>query len=821
MKVFKFGGSSVGSVENINRIIGIIRKEKENGEEVALVCSAFSKVTDQLINAGKLAEKKDNTTYLEIFENFRERHRIAIEELIAVSDIRNVMMEEFVESMVRVEDILKGINLLGELSDKTLAQLVSYGERFSSFIVAGALRSAGLQGVYVNAINLIRTDSNYLSAKVNFEKTNKNILDYFDVLSGTAVITGFIGSDEHGNVTTLGRGGSDYTAAIFGAALKADAIEIWTDVDGVLTADPRRVEQAFTIPTLSYKEAMELSHFGAKVIYPPSIQPAYIKNIPLIIKNTFNPEHSGTYISKVSGKTNNSIKGISSISDIAMLRMEGTGMVGVVGIASRLFACLSRAGINIIFLTQGSSEHSICFGIVPNEIKKAQKSVEEEFRYEIQNRQIAPLVVETSNSIIAVIGENMTNVPGVSAKMFKALGNNGINVKAIAQGSSELNITAVIDRHNEAKALNALHEIFFETDVHSVNIFLVGPTGLIGKTLLKQIHEQFDYLMKEKSIQINVTGIINSKKMLIDSNGINLKKWNTQLEEKGETSSIESFTNKIIDLNFANSVFVDCSASKHVVEYYEKLLKKSVSIVTPNKIANTLSQEKYVRLRELAKKSNARFMYETNVGAGLPIIGVLQSLLTSGDKILKIEAVLSGTLSFIFNTFKDNLKFSEVVLDAKAKGFTEPDPRDDLSGLDVARKALILSRDCGAKMELSDIAVENLVPENLRDVDVKTFLTKLPDVDASYEKLKNDAERKGNVLRYMAVIENGKVAIELKQVDSQHPFYNLSGSDNMIVFTTERYKTNPLVIKGPGAGAEVTAAGVFAEIITIGNYMAS
>ena len=508
MKVFKFGGSSVGSVENIKRIIGIIRSEKENGEEVALVCSAFSKVTDQLINAGKLAEKKDNTTYLEIFENFRERHRIAIEELITVSDIKNVMLEEFVESMVRVEDILKGINLLGELSDKTLAQLVSFGERFSSFIVAGALRSAGLQGVYVNAINLIRTDTNYLSAKVNLEKTNKNILDYFDVLNGTAVITGFIGSDEHGNVTTLGRGGSDYTAAIFGAALKADAIEIWTDVDGVLTADPRRVEQAFTIPTLSYKEAMELSHFGAKVIYPPSIQPAYIKNIPLIIKNTFNPEHPGTYISKVSGKTNNAIKGISSISDIAMLRMEGTGMVGVVGIASRLFACLSRASINIIFLTQGSSEHSICFGIVPNEIKKAQKSVEEEFRYEIQNRQIAPLVVETSNSIIAVIGENMTNVPGVSAKMFKALGNNGINVKAIAQGSSELNITAVIDRYNEAKALNALHEIFFETDVHSVNIFLVGPTGLIGKTLLKQIHEQFEYLMKEKSIQINVTGII-------------------------------------------------------------------------------------------------------------------------------------------------------------------------------------------------------------------------------------------------------------------------------------------------------------------------
>lgn len=384
-----------------------------------------------------------------------------------------------------------------------------------------------------------------------------------------------------------------------------------------------------------------------------------------------------------------------------------------------------------------------------------------------------------------------------------------------------MNITAVIDRHNEAKALNALHEIFFESDVHSINIFLVGPTGLIGKTLLKQISNQFEYLKKEKSIQINVTGIINSKKMLIDSNGIDLENWESILDTNGEKSDLENYTNKIIDLNFANAVFVDCSASKYVVEFYEKLLKKSISIVTPNKIANTLSQEKYVRLRELAKKSNARFMYETNVGAGLPVIGVLQSLMNSGDKILKIEAVLSGTLSFIFNTYKGDLKFSDVVLDAKAKGYTEPDPRDDLSGLDVARKALILSRDSGAQMELSDIKVENLVPENLREVDVKTFLERLPEVDAAYETIKKDAESKGNLLRYMAVIENGTAKIELKQVDNKHPFFNLSGSDNMIVFTTERYKNNPLVIKGPGAGAEVTAAGVFAEIISIGNYMAN
>ncbi|MDB5226794.1 MAG: bifunctional aspartate kinase/homoserine dehydrogenase [Bacteroidota bacterium] len=821
MKVLKFGGTSVGSIENIKRIIEIVRKEKEEDEDIVLVCSAFSKVTDQLINAGKLAEKKDNVTYLEIFESFKERHRAAIEELIADSAVKTEMLEEFVDSMIRVEDILKGIHMLGELSDKTLGQLVSFGERFASFIVAGALRSAGLNGIYVNATKLVRTDSNFLSAKVNFEKTNKNIFEFFEAINGIAVITGYIGSDEYGNVTTLGRGGSDYTAAIFGAALKAEAIEIWTDVNGVLTADPRRVEQAFTIPTLSYKEAMELSHFGAKVIYPPSIQPAYIRNIPLIIKNTFNPSHPGTFVSKDSGKSNNVIKGISSISDIAVLRMEGTGMVGVVGIASRLFGCLSRAGINIIFLTQGSSEHSICFGIVPNEIKKAQRCVEEEFRYEIQNRQIQPLVVETSNSIIAVIGENMSNVPGVSAKMFKALGKNGINVKAIAQGSSELNITAVIDRVNEAKALNALHEIFFESDVHSINVFLVGPTGLIGKTLLKQIRNQFEYLKKEKSIQINVTGIINSKKMLIHSNGINLENWEETLQEKGEASDLDAFTNKMIDLNFANTVFVDCSASKSVVEYYEKLLKKSISIVTPNKIANTLSQEKYVRLRALAKLSNSRFMYETNVGAGLPVIGTLHSLMNSGDKILKIEAVLSGTLSYIFNTYKENLKFSDVVLDAKEKGFTEPDPRDDLSGLDVARKALILSRDSGAQMELEDIKVENLVAENLRSVDVKTFLQKLPEMDATYEKMKKDAESKGNVLRYMAVIENGSVQIVLKQVDNKHPFYNLSGSDNMIVFTTERYKNNPLVIKGPGAGAEVTAAGVFAEVISIGNYMAN
>lgn len=819
MKVLKFGGTSVGSIENIHRIIDIVRKEKKNGEDVLLVCSAFNTVTDQLIQAGKLAGKRDRS-YLEILSGVKKRHLAAIDKLVQKKTIKPAMVKELEEGLQRVEDILKGVNLLGELSDKTLANLVSFGERFSCFIIAGALKEANLKGIYVNATQLVKTDSNFLSARVNFDKTNKNIIDFFEALNGVAVVTGFIGSDDHGNITTLGRGGSDYTAAIFGAALKVDVIEIWSDVDGVLTADPRRVEQAFTVPTLSYKEAMELSHFGAKVIYPPTIQPAYVKGIPIVIKNTFNPEHPGTFISKNAGKSNNAIKGISSISDIAVLRMEGTGMIGVVGIASRLFGTLSKAGVNIIFLTQGSSEHSICFGILPGDVKKAQRAVEEEFRYEMLNKHIQPLVVESDKTIIAVIGENMSNVPGISGKMFKALGKNGINVKAIAQGSSELNITAVIDKVNEAKALNALHEIFFETDYHSINLYLVGPTGLIGSTLLQQIRKQKEFLQKEMNIELNIIGMINSKKMLLDSNGIDLNKWE-KLMDKGESANLSSFANRVIELNFANSIVVDCSASKHVVEYYEKFLKRSISIITPNKIANTLSQAKYVGLRDIAKRSNARFMYETNVGAGLPVINTLHALLNSGDKILKIEAVLSGTLSYIFNTYKGNLKFSNVVLDAKAKGFTEPDPRDDLSGLDVARKALILSRELGVQMELADIKVENLVPANLRNVDVKTFLAKLPSVDAQYEKVKQAAESKGHVLRYMAVIENGKVEIVLKEVDQKHPFYNLSGSDNMIVFTSERYKNNPLVVKGPGAGAEVTAAGVFAEIISLGNYMAN
>jgi aspartokinase/homoserine dehydrogenase 1 len=815
MKVLKFGGSSVGSIANLESVCGIIEREYDGSNGLFVICSAFGGVTDDLIDIAHKACASD-LHYREEIAQVEKRHRDVVKHFIPKNEdvIRHIDL-----SFGKINSLLNGMELLGQLPDHSLAHLTSFGERLSCYIISAILQSREIEAEYIKATGCIRTDNAYLNAKVDFNTTNDLIRQQFGQYGKVAVVTGFISSDDKGHITTLGRGGSDFTASIFAAALEVEEIQIWTDVDGVLTADPRKVDQAFTIPSLSYLEAMELSHFGAKVIYAPTIQPALSKGIPLRILNTQNPSHAGTRVSRESDEDGNVIKGISSLSNVTLLRFEGSGLVGVIGMAARLFGALSQARINIIFLTQGSSEHSICFGVLPSDAQKARKAVEETFMLEIQSGFIQPLVIEEEKSIVAVIGERMSKKPGIAAKMFRALGKNGINISAIAQGSSELNITAVIDRIHEAKALNALHEIFFLNDLNSINIFVVGPSGLIGGTLLQQIQRQQDFLKKEKSMEINLIGIINSSRMYIDTNGIDIAGWEAVLDEKGNDASLREFIEAIDALDFSNSVFIDCSASEEVVEYYEEVLERSISVITPNKIANTLSQDKYNRLRNLSKLYGASFLYETNVGAGLPVISTLHALQNSGDKILKIEAVLSGSLSFIFNSFHGDRKFSEIVSEAKERGYTEPDPRDDLSGLDVARKALILSRETGVKKTLEDIAVENLVPEDGRNGSVEDFFEAMKRADAGFEDLKLSAEKEGKVLRYLATIEGGEVSIKLQAVGNEHPFYQLSGSDNMIVFTTERYRDNPLVVKGPGAGAEVTAAGVFAEIISIASYM--
>jgi aspartokinase/homoserine dehydrogenase 1 len=569
---------------------------------------------------------------------------------------------------------------------------------------------------------------------------------------------------------------------------------------------------------MTYEEAMEMSHFGAKVIHPPTIQPALDKKIPLLIKNTFKPEHKGTYISKETSDQEYLIKGISSIDRISLLTLQGSGMVGVAGISARLFSSLSQAKINVILITQGSSEHTISFAVKPEDAIPAQQAIEETFRLEIRAKIIEKVRVENDLSVIAVIGENMRNTPGVSGRLFQALGKNGISVVATAQGSSELNISTVIHRHDLDKALNSLHQAFFLSDVKTLSVFLVG-TGLIGSTLIKQIAKHRDHLKNAHSLEIVIAGIANSKKMIFDSDGLSLQKYSDLLIKSGEKMDISSFVEKMRELNLSQSIFVDCTSDETIAEKYSEILQHSISIVTPNKVANSGSYKKYLQLRNQARKSNVRFMYETNVGAGLPVINTLNDLMSSGDRIIKIEAVLSGTLSFIFNNFLEGCSFSDIVKEAKKRGYTEPDPRVDLSGKDVARKLLILARETGYEMELKDIKINSILPAScLRAKTIDDFFKELSQNDNVFEKRRAAASSKNKVLRFIAKLEGGKALINLEEVDNKHPFYNLSGSDNIISFTTERYHDRPLVVKGPGAGAEVTAAGVFAEIISIGKY---
>jgi bifunctional aspartokinase / homoserine dehydrogenase 1 len=829
MKVLKFGGSSVAKPERIQGIVAILKKYQERGDKFTVIFSAFGGVTDSLLDMAAKAEASDEA-YMVGFEQFKIRHLDAAKALLSPERFALVRTKIFL-NCDDLLGILRGIFLIREVSLRTSDYVVSFGERMSNLIIAHVLDESGIPAAFLDARRVIKTDKSFGAAKVDFEETDKLVSEYYRANDNKVqVVTGFIGSakgsgkgSDFGLTTTLGRGGSDYTAAIIAAGLNASVIEIWTDVDGVLTADPRKVKKAFTIPTMTYAEAMEMSHFGAKVIYPPTLQPAFRKKIPLYIKNTFNPDFVGTLVSSEKNKSEHAVQGISSISNMSLLTLSGSGLFGVPGVAGRLFAALAGKKINVILITQGSSESSISFAVQPSDAAKACKVVEKAFELELANGSVNPLSIEPDLAAVAIVGENMRYQPGIAGTMFQALGKNGVNCIAIAQGSSELNISVIVPKTDESKALNALHEAFFLSDTQTLHIFMSG-VGLIGSTLLKQIASQAAYLKADRQMEIKVVGLSNSRKMLFDESGIDLANWKTQLTETGEAATPSLFTEKMKSLNLSNSIFVDCTANVDVAATYSGILDSSISISTANKIANSSSYSNFKNLKSIAAKRGVMFLYETNVGAGLPVISTLNDLINSGDRILKIEGVLSGSLSFIFNNFKPDVAFFDVVTKAKELGYTEPDPRIDLTGVDVRRKLVILARVAGLQLEESDVDIKNFLPQACLDAStVEQFFNELKSKSANFEDMlssfANHPLEKGGKLRMLAKIEGGKATIGLERVDAANPFYSLEGSDNMIVFTTERYRERPLVVRGPGAGAEVTAAGVFAEIITIGNFL--
>jgi len=814
MNVLKFGGTSVGSAKNINKVISILDNYSKNNRVICVV-SAVGGITDKLLKAAELAQSKSKD-YISVFEDISDKHHSILKNLIPLES--KSISAHLNDKLQELRDLLDGIFLINELSPKTSDKLVSFGELLSSFIIAETMKSRNMDCIRKNSQELIVTNSNFTKAEVQYQKTNSNIKSYFsEAKQQITILPGFIAKSTLGEITTLGRGGSDFTAAIVAAALNVDTLEIWTDVSGMFTTNPKSVKQAFPIKNLSYQEAMELSHFGAKVLYPPTVQPVLDLKIPIHIKNTLDPDAFGTKISNdfIENSTT-PVRGISNINNVALLTLQGNGMVGIPGFSKRLFETLAQEKINIIFITQASSEHSICFGIDTKDSQIAQTAIDLTFENEISLHKIDPIIVETGLSIIALVGDRMKSHQGISGKMFSTLGKNNINIRAIAQGASERNISAVIAEKDVKKALNTLHERFFEDNNKQLNVFITG-VGNVGERLVEQIKQQKKYLKEQLKINLKVVGLSNSRTMIFNDNGISLKDWKTKLQT-GEKATLEGFLERAKDLNLRNSIFVDVTANGDIAELYGDYLKHSIAVVACNKIACSSSFENYSELKKLSLKYNAPFLFETNVGAGLPVIDTLNNLIASGDKVTSIQAVLSGSLNFVFNNFDDTTKFHDVVKQAQKEGYTEPDPRIDLSGVDVARKILILARESGTEMNLEDIENDSfLTKTNLESDTVDDFYKTLIDNEAHFQKLYASAKSNDSQLKYVAEFNNGKANVSLQEIPQGHPFYNLEGKDNIVMFYTQRYPEQPMIVKGAGAGADVTASGLFADIIRVSN----
>ena len=809
MKVLKFGGTSVGTVESL----GSVKKIVEGcNEPVIVVVSALGGITDQLINTAKLAAQGDKS-HLESYSRIVERHNNVISNMVPsdkideLKSIVNPLLEE-------LGNIYKGVSLIKDLSDRTLDIIVSYGERLSSVIISRIIKDAQ----HYDSRNFIKTEKQFGKHILDNDTTQKYIHATFDNNNfKVAVVPGFISSDEDGYITNLGRGGSDYTAAILAATLNASVLEIWTDVDGFMTADPRVINNTYVIDHLSFVEAMELCNFGAKVIYPPTIYPVCHKNIPIWIKNTFNPTAPGTCISEERpSPEGKAIKGISSINDTCLITVSGLGMVGIIGINARIFNALAKNGVSVFLVSQASSENNTSFAVKNADADLAVAVLKEEFAVELQSGEISDITPEPNLATVAIVGENMKQSTGIAGKLFNTLGRNGINVIACAQGASETNISFVIDLKNLRKALNVIHDSFFLSETQVLNLFMVG-IGNVGQHLLEQIRLQHDNLLKEKALELRVVGISNSRKCVFDRDGIDIANYKERLENSEIVATPENIKNGVLGMNIFNSVFVDCTANEGVASLYADLLSHNVNVVAANKIAASSCYKNYSKLKQIARKKDVKFLFETNVGAGLPIINTINSLINSGDKILRIEAVLSGTLNYIFNVLSSDISMSQAIKMAKEEGYSEPDPRIDLSGKDVIRKLVILAREAGYEVEQEDVEKHLFIPEECFEGTIDDFFAKVEDIDADFEEKRANAEKEGLRFRFVARLENGKLDVSLQKINSSHPFYVLEGSNNVILLTTERYNEYPMVIKGYGAGAEVTAAGVFADIISIAN----